>query len=241
MRLLILFLINLSFSFIAGAQDCKVEVAALQGKYEGGCKKDKANGMGKAIGEDSYEGAFKEGYPNGKGKYTWKNGSWFEGYFKNGAMEGEGNMHLVTPTQKDSVVTGFWKNNAYTGEYAKPFKIHTKTFMVSSVSVSEDKNKSANEIAITLESVTGGTVDIHGVVPKEQLTDIELKKGSYRERSDVDNMQKRNIYFLRDVIFPFWAIFHIDQDNVEIEFLKAGAWAVSIKMRGSPPPVPLSR
>jgi Uncharacterized protein conserved in bacteria len=237
MRVL-LFLISLLISFMVIAQDCKVKVAALEGKYEGDCKKDLANGIGKATGEDSYEGSFKAGYPNGKGKYIWKNGSWFDGYFKNGVLEGEGIMHIITSAKKDSVVTGFWKNNIYIGEYEKPYKIHMKTFMVASVSVTEEKNYRSNEIAITLESITGGSVDIHGLIPKEQLTEIELVKGSYRERNVVDNMQKRNIYILRDVIFPFRAIFHIDQENVEIEFFKAGTWTVAIKMRGSPPPVP---
>ncbi|MDP9229728.1 MAG: hypothetical protein M3O67_03525 [Bacteroidota bacterium] len=231
MRLLLLFLISLSFSFIIQAQDCKVEVPTLQGKYEGRCKKNLADGMGKATGEDSYEGAFKEGYPNGKGKYTWKNGNWFDGYFKNGALEGEGNMHFVTPTNKDSVVTGFWKNNVYTGEYEKPYKIHIKSYMVASVSVTADKNKPANEIAIILESVSGGSTDMHGTIPKKQLTNIEIKRGSYLMRSDVDNMQKSNIYYLRDVTFPFRAIFHIDQEDVEVEFFEAGTWTVQIKMR----------
>ena len=118
MRLLF-FAISLSFPFIVSAQDCKVKVTALEGKYEGGCKKDFADGTGKAIGEDSYEGSFKAGYPNGKGKYTWKSGDWFDGYFKNGALEGEGIMHIRS-SKNDSIVTGFWKNNVYTGQYEKP-------------------------------------------------------------------------------------------------------------------------
>ncbi len=234
-------LISLSFPFIVTAQYCKVKVKVLEGKYDGGCKKDFADGIGKAIGDDSYEGAFKAGYPNGKGKYTWKNGNWFDGYFKNGALEGEGIMHLIRYSKNDSIVTGFWKNNVYTGEYEKPYKIHIKTYMVASVSVTEEKNFRGNQITITLESVTGGTVDMHGLIPKEEITDIQIKKGSFLRRSVVDNMQKRNIYILHNVIFPFWATFITGHDNVEIEFLKEGTWTVAIRMRGNPPPVPLSR
>lgn len=234
-------LISVSFSFITTAQNCKVKVIALEGKYEGDCKKNFADGIGKAIGDDSYEGAFKAGYPNGKGKYTWKNGNWVDGYFKNGALEGEGIMHIIRYSRKDSIVTGFWKNNVYTGEYEKPYMVHMKTYLVSSVSVAEEKNYRGNQIAITLESVTGGSVDIHGLIPKEEITDIQIKKGSFRESSVVDNMQKRNIYILRDVIFPFWATFSIGQDNVEVEFLKEGTWTVAIRMRGNPPPIPISR
>ena len=229
----VLFLLfSLSFPFIVTAQYCKVKVKALEGKYDGGCKKDFADGIGKAIGDDSYVGAFKAGYPNGKGKYTWKNGNWFDGYFKNGALEGEGIMHLIRYSKNDSIVTGFWKNNVYLGEYEKPYKVHMKTSMVYSVDVTEEKNYGRNQITITLQSVSGGSVDIHGHIPKEEITDIQIRKGSFRERSIVDNMQKRNIYILWDVIFPFWAIFKIGQDNVEVEFLKEGTWTVAIRMRG---------
>ena len=64
----------LLLSTAAMAQDCVVSVAALSGKYEGDCKNGKADGNGKAMGEDAYEGAFRSGLPDGKGKYTWKNG-----------------------------------------------------------------------------------------------------------------------------------------------------------------------
>lgn len=234
-------LLTLPFSFIVAAQDCKVKVAALEGKYEGGCKKNFADGAGKAIGEDSYEGAFKAGYPNGKGKYTWKNGNWFDGYFKNGELEGEGAMHIINTSKNDSIIKGFWKNNVYIGEYEKPYKIYNKTYMVASVSVTEEKNSIGNQITLTLESVSGGNIDIHGVVPKEEITDIQVLKGNFLQRSVVDNMQKRNIYILRGVMFPFHAVFSTGQDNVEIEFFKEGTWTVNIKMRGSPPPVPISR
>jgi hypothetical protein len=231
MRLLTALFFSFSI-FHANSQDCKVEIPALQGKYEGDCKKNLADGSGKATGEDAYEGGFKAGLPHGKGIYKWKNGSWFDGYFKNGVKEGEGVMHYVSPTNSDSVIKGFWKNDLYAGEYEKPYKVHMKTYMVASVSVKLDKGRQAKEVAIALESVSGGSLDLHGNIPKKQITFIDIKRGNYLMRSDVDNMQKKNIYYLRDVTFPFRAIFRVDQDDdVEVEFFEPGAWVVEIKMR----------
>ena len=70
-------------NIIAQHTDCLIKVKELQGTYEGECKKQKADGKGKAVGEDTYEGEFKEGFPNGTGKYSWKNGNWYTGSFKN--------------------------------------------------------------------------------------------------------------------------------------------------------------
>lgn len=69
-------------SIAVKAQDCTVTVPALAGKYEGECKNGKADGAGKATGEDVYEGNFKNGQPDGKGKYTWKNGDWYDGLWQ---------------------------------------------------------------------------------------------------------------------------------------------------------------
>lgn len=240
-----LFLLLLPLSFAIKAQQCKVKVSALQGTYQGGCKKKLAHGIGKADGEDSYSGAFKEGYPNGKGKYTWKNGSWYNGYFKNGALDGEGTMHLVISGDKDSVLTGFWKNNVYIGKYEKPYKIHSKTYMVASVNIkSNDKGKQLNEVVINIESVSGGSISAStinkasgGRIPKEELNNILIRKGGYLMQSQVGIMQKSNIYILRDVSFPFHAVLEISKegqqtkDEVEVEFFTPGSWTVAIKMR----------
>ena len=64
--------------------DCKVLHKAIEGTYEGGCDKSKANGQGKAAGTDSYEGTFKNGLPEGYGKYIWHDGHYYVGLFKKG-------------------------------------------------------------------------------------------------------------------------------------------------------------
>jgi hypothetical protein len=218
------------------AQQCQVTVTAIAGSYNGECKDNKAEGFGKAVGEDSYEGNFKEGYPNGKGKYVWKNGSWFEGNFKKGLKDGEGIMHIKNEQGADSIVTGTWKNDVFNKKNDRKYIIHTKSYGIQTVSINADKSGSGlNEINLTLESISGGSFDMHGEIPKPQLTMVEVKQGSYVMRSDVNNMQKRMLVYLRDVVFPFRAVFRITQgsvlEDVEIEFLETSRWKVDIKLR----------
>ena len=104
------------------SQNCKVLIKELNENYTGDCKKGKANGKGTAKGIDTYTGNFKKGYPDGEGIYTWKNGNSFEGSFKKGKKIGQGKMIYKTATLKDSIVTGFWKNDIYAGMYENPFK-----------------------------------------------------------------------------------------------------------------------
>lgn len=224
----------LLFAIISHAQEnkCQVELPALRGTYEGECKDNKANGKGKATGEDVYDGNFKNGLPDGKGKYTWKSGNWYEGNFKEGLMDGAGTIHYITPTNKDSAVEGFWKQGVYAKRYEKPYKIYNKTYMVANATVTADKNRAeSNEIIITVESVSGGSLDLHGEIPKPELVGIDVRRGSFSQRNDVTNTGKRNIYYLRDVIFPFRANFRIDSEEVEVEFFEASSWKLEVKLR----------
>lgn len=215
----------------ANAQNCKVLLPALAGSYEGDCKNDKANGMGKAIGTDTYQGTFKNGYPEGQGKYTWRNGDWYEGNFKSGLRNGEGTLHFLTANNTDSSKKGFWTKDVYTGIYEVPFKVESMSFMVKSAVVRFDSKQEPAQITISLSSVTGGSVDVHGTVPKPVLTGIEIRKGSFLNRSEVTTMDKKNIYYLRDVIYPFSATFRIGGDDVVIDFNNAGCWIVDIVLR----------
>lgn len=225
-------LLLISINSFSQENKCQVDLPTLQGTYEGDCKNNKANGKGKASGEDTYDGNFKNGMPDGKGKYTWKNGSWYEGNFKDGLMDGFGAIHYVTATNKDSVVEGFWKQGVYTKRYEKPYKIYNKTYMVANATVTADKNRAeGNEIIITVESVSGGSLDMHGEIPKPTLTGIDIRKGSFSQKNEVTNTGRRNIYYLRDVIFPFRANFRVDTEEVDVEFFEASSWKLEIKLR----------
>ncbi|MGE5106277.1 MAG: hypothetical protein ACM3H8_01940, partial [Sphingobacteriales bacterium] len=63
MKSLIAFFLFISHFVYSQENQCQVDLPALQGKYEGDCKNNKANGKGTAIGEDTYTGFFKNGLP----------------------------------------------------------------------------------------------------------------------------------------------------------------------------------
>lgn len=116
-------------------EDCQVEPEALQGTYEGDCRRGKAHGYGKATGTDTYEGDFRKGYPDGQGTYTWSNGNVFEGTFKKGKKEGEGKLTYNPEVHPDSVLTGFWRDDTYYGFYEDPYKVLAKTSPVNRIIV----------------------------------------------------------------------------------------------------------
>jgi len=111
-----------AFSTLAGycQQECKVLLPALEGTYDGKCKKGLANGKGKAVGKDTYEGQFVKGLPSGKGTYYWANGDVYEGEWLFGKREGKG-IFTFKYDGKDSVLAGLWQSGEYTGPVpAKP-------------------------------------------------------------------------------------------------------------------------
>ncbi|MEZ4884880.1 MAG: hypothetical protein R3E32_09160 [Chitinophagales bacterium] len=94
---------------------CKVMMPTLEGTYEGDCKKGFAEGTGKAVGLDQYEGDFKKGLPHGKGTYTWSNGDYYIGNWKNGERNGVGMMRIAgeATTEKPKDREGIWKNGKF--------------------------------------------------------------------------------------------------------------------------------
>jgi hypothetical protein len=214
------------------AQDCKVAMDSLKGKYEGQCKNGKAEGIGKAEGTDAYEGEFKAGLPEGNGKYTWKNGNWYDGHWYKGKREGEGKM-LYKLADQDSLVNGFWKRDAYAGKYEKSYLVHYKTIHVTHLSATV-QNKLLNQIDIVLDSETGhspvGAANPGALTPKPELTDMTVTEGTYLRRTQNDNYGKKIGYTLEEVTFPFRVIFTVGNDSIDLEFFEAGRWNVEIRL-----------
>lgn len=204
-------------------------IETLAGSYEGDCKKNKADGKGKAIGEDTYSGDFKSGYPDGKGKYIWKNGDWYEGEWKKGIREGKGTMHLISRESKDSVLDGYWKKDKFIGKYENPYIIHSKTADLVQISIKKEKSLN-RDITFTMESTRGGAMAIGRQIPKPAITNIDVVTGLYINQFDQTNMPKTNSSTLRGVQFPFRVRISIGSELLEIEFLEEGKYQVDIRI-----------
>jgi hypothetical protein len=104
-----LFGLFMVLAFSANAQyDCKVMVKALQGQYNGACKRGLAHGEGIAKGEDEYVGSFKKGYPHGFGVYTYKNGSNYIGNYTKGKKDGYGLLNTLSNGGHLTQEYGLW-------------------------------------------------------------------------------------------------------------------------------------
>ena len=94
LRLFITGFIVFLFQFNLFSQEenasCKVLLSEISEVYNGNCKDGFAHGKGIARGIDIYQGRFKKGLPHGTGKYIWKDGSYYEGSWKNGKKSGSG-------------------------------------------------------------------------------------------------------------------------------------------------------
>jgi hypothetical protein len=223
------------------AQDeCKVAMQSLQGKYEGGCKDGKANGEGKAEGVDTYKGSFKNGFPEGAGEYTWANKDKYNGNFRKGQLEGKGEMHYATKSGRDSVVTGFWKKNAYVGIYEKPWVVNDKTSKANKVDINIAKRgTSAGSITINSSQLSGGSGVVStapgannsamaGAVPIPVITEISVLAGQYNVKTS-SNLTKTSVTRLQQMIFPFRARFtYSNGEFVDITFNEQADYAVDI-------------
>ncbi|MFM2112665.1 MAG: hypothetical protein RLZZ271_1325 [Pseudomonadota bacterium] len=78
------------------AEPCEVRDPLLQGRYEGGCLKGRAHGVGKVTpvvpGQGSYEGEFRFGFIHGQGRFSYPNGDVYEGQWVDGLRNGGGRL-----------------------------------------------------------------------------------------------------------------------------------------------------
>jgi hypothetical protein len=209
-------------------ESCKVLMPSIAGTYEGGCKKGKANGEGKAEGTDQYLGEFKDGLPHGQGVYRWKNGNFYDGEWANGKKDGNGGMAYRREGKTDSVVTGFWRKDVYVGKNEKPFKVYNRTSQISKVEVKFAPSPN-REIQILLSNTTGNMPNLNGTIsPKAILNDIAIATGSYARIINQFETNKQTAYKLESVIFPFRAKFRIGGQEVDVEFLEEGKYTLDI-------------
>ncbi|NOQ27176.1 MAG: hypothetical protein GQ564_17585 [Bacteroidales bacterium] len=122
---------------------CKVLLESISKEYTGKCKDGLAHGKGIASGIDVYEGKFKKGLPHGKGNYTWKDGSYYRGNWRNGVKSGTGSFYSV---DSHEITKGIWKDDAFFKEIVDPpYEVILKTG-VTGVNFHEDNTKTLYQI-----------------------------------------------------------------------------------------------
>ncbi|NEU09256.1 hypothetical protein GZH53_13090 [Flavihumibacter sp. R14] len=224
------FLFTALLSSASYAQEsCKVLMPAISGGYEGECKKGKADGAGKAQGTDTYTGEFRSGLPNGKGVYQWANGDVYDGIWSNGKREGTGDMTFKKAGRPDSVVTGFWKKDAYVGKFEKPYKVLSRSLQVAKADVKFTPSP-AKEIIILVSNTTGNMPGLHSVGTKAVLSDVSIAKGSYTRLINLYERNKVLAYKLEQVNFPFRAKFRVGNQDIDVEFMEAGEFVLDINL-----------
>jgi hypothetical protein len=212
----ILFLVSGTVAY-SQQNDCKVIKVEISGSYTGGCKNGLAQGKGVAQGIDYYEGQFDKGVPEGRGKYIWADGTYYEGHWENGIRNGSGKM-----VYRDSIVTGYWKEDKYVGK-----KLIPSYEIMRSVGVTRSNIKKSigNEEEIRIKILKGGTEN-------SELIDFNINYSSG------DEYRGGNIFGVKHLKFPIiikinystWNAFHTSLYPVVFEFKinEPGIWDVIV-------------
>ncbi|MEO7523820.1 MAG: hypothetical protein ABIT58_06980 [Ferruginibacter sp.] len=225
---LVLTLFSFVFVLHSFSQNCEVSLASIQGKYTGACKNNKADGVGRSEGTDSYDGFFKSGLPSGSGTYTYKNGDYFVGDFKKGIKEGAGEFHYKKTASEDSIVKGYWKNDVYAGLFSKPYVILTKTADFNKLEIKKGVGQ-PNTITIVSENTIKMNSLTNSIPPIPVIDQITAEEGTYsREERTVKD--KKAVLVLHDVTFPlrFKVVYH--SDSFEAVIYKPGNWEIQAQI-----------
>jgi hypothetical protein len=196
------------------------------------CQLNNLNAQTKTQSASTYVGDQKNGQPDGMGVLTDTSGNVFKGNFKKGKKEGYGELTYKTVFDKDSTLVGYWKKDQFVGYYEYPFKVISKSYMVSNASITaEPANPSGNIIEVTVESVSGGSATLSGEMPKPTLTEYIFNKGSFQEMFPRTNQQKRNVYIFQNVIFPIQAVFRFGAEDVTVDFNEKRNYKLVVVLR----------
>lgn len=211
-------------------ESCEVKLKEIQGTYTGDCVKGKAEGRGKSAGTDEYEGEFKKGYPDGKGMYIWKDGHYFIGTYIKGKKEGSGKMYYENSVGDDSVITGYWKNDKYIGEYEKQFMVMSNTSHITKIDCKYIDRKGEN-ISIQVHQLYGGRSLASPALSISYITDITVLAGIFQTKN-TQSLSNSSITQVQQVNFPFRAIFYFSNgENADILFNEKGNYDVYIDMQ----------
>jgi hypothetical protein len=190
------------------------------------CQVNNLNAQTNNQAATTYVGDQKNGQPDGMGVLTDTSGSVFKGSFKKGKKEGYGELSYKSIYNRDTTLVGYWKKDQYIGMYEYPYKVISKSYMISNASItSEPANPSGNIIEVSVESVSAGEM------PKPTLTEYTFNKGSFQEMFPRTNQQKRNIYIFQNVIFPIQAVFRFGGQDITVDFNETKNYKITVVLR----------
>jgi hypothetical protein len=216
-NLFVLFLVAVCGSIAAQQTECKVKLPSISVSYTGECKKGLAHGHGIAQGTDRYEGDFFKGLPEGQGKYTWANGTYYDGQWKNGKRDGMGKM-----VSGDSVVTGFWKADSYQGTKQGP------AYMLRIV-----RNVQRSSVTKSIESGIGVKIRLMmGGSDNTEIEDFSMAYSSGTEYRSAPTYGIQNASLPLDVTLRYrtWNQLHTVQYDVifEVTIMEQGTWLITL-------------
>jgi hypothetical protein len=217
-NIMVFIMVLVSYTCVQAQQsNCKVAMESISGSYSGKCKNGLAQGKGIAQGIDHYEGQFDKGRPEGMGIYTWSDGTYYDGQWKYGKKQGRGKM-----VYKDSVVTGYWKDDKFLGQKLIPPYQVTNTLSVPRYSLTKT-SPAGNGLRIRI---------LQGGSENSSIEDFSLAYDSGEEYRTGSLLGIQNVRFpvAVKVRYRAWNQFHTAQYNVIFEFTvnDPGTWDVMI-------------
>lgn len=223
LAILIFFPANILF-----AQDCEVINTNLKGKYTGDCKKGKANGKGRAEGNDIYDGNFSSGLAEGKGTYTWSNGNSFTGEWAKGLKEGKGTMKLKLSSGADSIIEGYWKKDIYVGKYENPYVIYHKSRAIGEIEIEYEKNN-YNIITFFITNTSGGAARVEeDDMERLKVNEVQAITGTTGRLTWNETHAKKTESIISDITFPSRLKLTIGSEELDIEFREVFSYKIRI-------------
>ncbi|MGE5348530.1 MAG: hypothetical protein ACM3NP_04535 [Actinomycetota bacterium] len=215
--------VTFAFSFIIlnGQSECRVLMPGISGSYIGECRKGLAEGKGEAVGTDSYRGDFRKGLPDGEGTYVWSTGAVYTGQWKKGMRDGQGTFTFRF-NERDSVQTGFWKENEFIGtEKIAPYIISYRQGVVRTSFFKQGSDD--NYVSFKFSRSGGTSYNIEGLV-------MQGSSGSESVTTAFTGFLNTSFPFEGKVQFRAPNLLNTVINNYELRFVinQPGDWVVTI-------------
>ncbi len=206
---------------LSGQSECRVLMPGISGSYIGECRKGLAEGNGEAVGTDSYKGSFRKGLPDGEGTYLWASGAVYTGQWKKGMRDGQGTFRFRF-NERDSVQSGFWKQDEFVGtEQIAPYSV-THRIGVSRASFFR-QGTVENYVTFKFSRSGGSSYSIDGLI-------MQGSSGSESITTAFTGFQNTSFPFEGKVQFRAPNMLNTVINNYELRFVinQPGEWVVTI-------------